>query len=377
MKNKYEIMMLKKHNIQNQIINNNVNNNNNNSKLGYSFSSTNISSLKDYSMKQENKKKLIHSNSSDFYNKNKYEKIIIIYEKKLNLILNKLLTESKEAINKEKLILSLKADLNYHKKINKDLKAYLSHYKKITSNAKKNYFDIINFKNNLKIEYKDNMKIINDYDYQINEKYNIEKNVKKLNEKLNEKKTEKTILNECYNELLKNIENHVKKYNIITEKLKENNNKNNKLYEDILNEDKNFVKKYYELFERYKKLEKYYNEIINNKNNYKINKERERLKQIKENNDYNIFWKEKEIKQENLKIKINNYHRVINNERIKKNNEKIKKEHDKFFGKYFAKKISERRKLSKNDSNGSTLLNSSRKTKYKSADSSILSIYYQ
>ena len=373
MKNKYEIMMLKKHNIHNQIINNSMNNNN--SKLSYSLSSTNISNIKDFIMKQNNKKKLNHCNSSDFYNTNKFEKTTIVYENKLNFILNKLLNESKETINKEKLILSLKADLNYHKKINKDLNSYLTHYKKITLNAKKNYFEILNFRKNLKLEYKESMEIIDDYDYQINEKYNIEKTKRKLNEKLKEKKAEKFKLNECYNEFLKKIENDVKKFNTTTEILKEYNNKNNKLYEDILNEDKNFVKKYYDLFEKYKKLEKYYNEIINNKNNYKINKERERLKQIKNNNENKIFWKEKEIKQENLKLKINNYHRVINNEIIKKNNEIIKKEQDKFFGKYFAKKINERKKLL--DSNVSTFLNSSRKTKYKSADSSVLSIYYQ
>ena len=373
MKNKYEIMMLKKHNIHNQIINNKMNNNN--LKLGYSLSSTNISYLKDFTLKQNNKTKLMHCNSSDFYNTNKFEKTTIVYENKLKFMLNKLLNESKETINKEKLILSLQADLNYHKKINKDLNSYLTHYKKITLNAKKNYFEILNFRKNLKLEYKEYMEIINDYDYQINEKYNIEKTKRKLNEKLNEKNAENFKLNECYNEFLINIKNDVKKFNTITEILKEYNNKNNELYEDILNEDKNFMKKYYDLFEKYKKLEKYYNEIINNKNNYKINKERERLKQIKNNNENKIIWKEKEIKQENLKLKINNYHRIINNERIKKNNENFKKEQDKFFGKYFAKKINERRKLL--DSNVSTLLNSSRKTKYKSADSSVLSIYYQ
>ena len=54
MKNKYEIIVLKKHNIHNQIINNKMNNNN--SKLSYSLSSTNISNIKDYIMKQDNKK---------------------------------------------------------------------------------------------------------------------------------------------------------------------------------------------------------------------------------------------------------------------------------------------------------------------------------
>jgi hypothetical protein len=183
---------------------------------------------------------------------------------------NELIQNTKKFFSKKTLILSLRGDLEYHKKVNDDYIAYERYTTDLCRCFKKNFEDIYIYKVSLTKELKDFIKLLNDYEeakkelikekkliiqsnddiikYKLEEQNKLNKEFTKLNEDLEKQNlTLKDLNNILKNSLtlnennLKSLQNEELKYN---EKLEKLENAYKKLiskfnyYEDVMNNER-------------------------------------------------------------------------------------------------------------------------------------------
>ena len=216
---------------------------------------------------------------------------------------NELIQNTKKFFSKKTLILSLRGDLEYHKKVNDDYIAYERYTTDLCRCFKKNFEDIYIYKVSLTKELKDFIKLLNDYEeakkelikekkliiqsnddiikYKLEEQNKLNKEFTKLNEDL-----------EKQNLTLKDLNNILK--NSLT--LNENNLKS------LQNEELKYNEKLEKLENAYKKLISkfnYYEDVMNNERQKKYGDNE--IKDKEEKNEANIKLKEETLKNNYLK----------------------------------------------------------------------------
>ena len=216
---------------------------------------------------------------------------------------NELIQNTKKFFSKKTLILSLRGDLEYHKKVNDDYIAYERYTTDLCRCFKKNFEDIYIYKVSLTKELKDFIKLLNDYEeakkelikekkliiqsnddiikYKLEEQNKLNKEFTKLNEDL-----------EKQNLTLKDLNNILK--NSLT--LNENNLKS------LQNEELKYNEKLEKLENAYKKLISkfnYYEDVMNNERQKKYGDNE--IKEKEEKNEANIKLKEETLKNNYLK----------------------------------------------------------------------------
>jgi hypothetical protein len=173
----------------------------------------------------------------------------ILHTKKNNLKRTKtLLNEINKTITKESLIIQLRNEFNYIKMLNQSYKDYLTIIKKIKETYLKNKKAIIEYNNFLRATYKENVKIIDKYEYKIEIIKSDKKNIIKTNEEiLKIKNDEIKILNEKLIEFQTKVDMNIG--------VLEKQRKIRKSLEDqLLNDRKEFMKKEEKDEKKYKVL---------------------------------------------------------------------------------------------------------------------------
>ena len=264
----------------------------------------------------------------------------MLHTKKDNLKKTKaLLTEINRIISKESLIIQLRTEFNYIKMLNQSYKDYLTIIKKIKETYLKNKKAIIEYNNFLRATYKENVKIIDKYEYKIEIIKSDKKNIIKTNEEiLKIKNDEIKILNEKLIEFQTKVDMNIG--------VLEKQRKIRKSLEDqLLNDRKDFMKKEQNDEKKIKKvkakikflndMEKYLQMQLNDDDlnpNNKLNElEDDELKVNKiimiENK--NIQLKEEQLKNEHLMDKVKDLSARISNistiDESNRNEVKIKK----------------------------------------------------
>ena len=119
---------------------------------------------------------------------------------------NELVSNTQKSISKKSIILSLREDLEYHKKINESYKAYEKYAEDLCKTYKKNYDDIFIYKNDLTEDLKDFIQMLKEYEenqidlvkekklirqsnediikFKLEEQTNLDKKILKLNQDL-------------------------------------------------------------------------------------------------------------------------------------------------------------------------------------------------
>ena len=119
---------------------------------------------------------------------------------------NELVSNTQKSISKKSIILSLREDLEYHKKVNESYKAYEKYAEDLCKTYKKNYDDIFIYKNDLTEDLKDFIQMLKEYEenqidlvkekklikqsnediikFKLEEQTNLDKKILKLNQDL-------------------------------------------------------------------------------------------------------------------------------------------------------------------------------------------------
>jgi len=164
-----------------------------------------------------------------------------------------LLTEIKNILNKEKLIIQLRAEFNYIKNLNNNYQNYLSHIKQLTQTYLKNKNKIEEYANETRASEKEYVKIIDKFEDNISNLKSEKQNLIKTNEAIMKMKND---INNTLNVKLLEIQT---KINTNLDELYKINSKKEKLETQYLNEKKEFLKKEEKEEKKYKILQQKYN----------------------------------------------------------------------------------------------------------------------
>ncbi len=237
---------------------------------------------------------------------NRIRQTINSYNIKNIKLSNELVNNTKKVISKKSLIISLREDLEYHKKVNDSYIAYEKYATDLCNDYKKNFEDIYIYKVNLTRELKDFIELMKEYEetekvlinekelikqsnediikFKLEEQKNLEKKISKLNEDLDKQ-----------NISLKDL-NAILKLNM---SLNQNN------YLNLQNEELKYKEKLETLENAYKKLihkYNYYQDMTTLE--YKKKFANENLNKSEEANEASIKLKEESIKNNYLKNQI-------------------------------------------------------------------------
>ena len=160
------------------------------------------------------------------------------YNDKSKLTAAKLIKKENLKNAKENIIISLREDLEYQKKINSHYLLYKQYATDISNYYKQNFDEIFKFKSDLRDDLSDFVKVIEGYEEQI-KKYNKEKDimVKTNNDIIKYKNNEKEKLNETINTLNNDLEKQKNKLDKINETLDEFKTQNEAYIERLNNNE--------------------------------------------------------------------------------------------------------------------------------------------
>ena len=274
----------------------------------------------------------------------------------------KLIKEENLKNAKENIIISLREDLEYHKKINRHYLLYKQYATDISNYYKQNFDEIFKFKADLRSDLSDFIKIVEEYEEKI-KKYNKEKDtmVKTNNDIIRYKNNEREKLNETINKLNNDLEKQKNKLDKINETLNEFKEQNETYLDKLNNNELEYLTQYENLNNKYQKLKMQYDLYFN----MEIKKRKLEL----DYNNTNLFKEEKDNVNLKLQDKLcqNNFLKEIANEIKKQINEIESINHKsaedeqliKFLGKVFYNKVKQRQeekekkknKIEKNKSN--------------------------
>ena len=274
----------------------------------------------------------------------------------------KLIKEENLKNAKENIIISLREDLEYHKKINRHYLLYKQYATDISNYYKQNFDEIFKFKADLRSDLSDFIKIVEEYEEKI-KKYNKEKDtmVKTNNDIMRYKNNEREKLNETINKLNNDLEKQKNKLDKINETLNEFKEQNETYLDKLNNNELEYLTQYENLNNKYQKLKMQYDLYFN----MEIKKRKLEL----DYNNTNLFKEEKDNVNLKLQDKLcqNNFLKEIANEIKKQINEIESINHKsaedeqliKFLGKVFYNKVKQRQeekekeknKIEKNKSN--------------------------
>ena len=267
------------------------------------------------------------------------------YNDKSKLTAAKLIKEENLKNAKENIIISLREDLKYHKKVNRDYLLYKQYATDLSNYYKQNFDEIFKFKSDLREDLSDFIKVVEGYEEQI-KKYNKEKDamVKTNNDIMRYKNNEKEKLNETINKLNNDLDKQKNILDKINETL-DGFKTQNETYIDKLNSNElEYLTQYENLNNKYQKLKMQYDLYFNmemkkrkleldfqNNNLYKEEKNNVNLK-LQDKICQNIYLKEiaNEIRKQIDEIE-SIYHKSAEDEQLIK-----------FLGKVFYNKVKKR-----------------------------------
>ena len=267
------------------------------------------------------------------------------YNDKSKLTAAKLIKEENLKNAKENIIISLREDLKYHKKVNRDYLLYKQYATDLSNYYKQNFDEIFKFKSDLREDLSDFIKVVEGYEEQIR-KYNKEKDamVKTNNDIMRYKNNEKEKLNETINKLNNDLDKQKNILDKINETL-DGFKTQNETYIDKLNSNElEYLTQYENLNNKYQKLKMQYDLYFNmemkkrkleldfqNNNLYKEEKNNVNLK-LQDKICQNIYLKEiaNEIRKQIDEIE-SIYHKSAEDEQLIK-----------FLGKVFYNKVKKR-----------------------------------
>jgi len=267
------------------------------------------------------------------------------YNNKSKSTAAKLIKEEHLKNAKENIIISLREDLEYHKKINRHYLLYKQYATDISNYYKQNCDEILKFKADLCTDLKDFVKVIEGYEGQI-KKYNKERDtmIKTNNDIIKYKCSEKEKMNETINKLNYDLEIQKNKLDKINSTLNEFKAQNETYFDRLNNNELKYLEQFENLNDKYKKLKEQYDIYFN--------MEIKRRKLELGFQDSNLCKEEKDNINLKLQDKIcqNNFLKEIANEIKKQINEIESINHRtaeeeqliKFLGKVFYNKVKKR-----------------------------------
>ena len=267
------------------------------------------------------------------------------YNNKSKSTATKLIKEEHLKNAKENIIISLREDLEYHKKINRHYLLYKQYATDISNYYKQNCDEILKFKSDLCTDLKDFVKVIEGYEGQI-KKYNKERDtmIKTNNDIIKYKCSEKEKMNETINKLNYDLEIQKNKLDKINSTLNEFKAQNETYFDRLNNNELKYLEQFENLNDKYKKLKEQYDIYFN--------MEIKRRKLELGFQDSNLCKEEKDNINLKLQDKIcqNNFLKEIANEIKKQINEIESINHRtaeeeqliKFLGKVFYNKVKKR-----------------------------------
>jgi DNA-binding XRE family transcriptional regulator len=258
----------------------------------------------------------------------------------------KLIKAENNNIAKESVILSLREDLDYHKHVNKNYNIYKKYATDICDYYKQNFEEIFQYKSNLSNDLKDFIKLIDNYEEEIEKcKNDRQTTIKTSEDIIKYKKSEKEKMGERLRKLNYDLEKQDKKLNNITNLLKEYQEQNENYLDRLSNCELSHMEKYEILEDKYNKLVakyKFYTDREMKKRKIELEykdknlcKEEEDLADLKlqDNLIKNVFLREiaDEIKKQINEIELVNQKYLEEQELLK------------FLGKVFYNKVKQRR----------------------------------
>ena len=233
-----------------------------------------------------------------------------------------LMTEIKNVINKENLIIQLREEFNYIKNLNNNYQNYLSHIKELTQIFLKNKKEIEKYANETRASEKEYVKIIDKFEDDISILKSEKQNIIITNEAIIKGKND---INNTLNVKLLEIQAKINKN---LDELYKINSKTEKLNTQYLNERKEFMKKeeleekkYNILQQKHKLLSQFLSSLSHKSYIYELYPEekptelenKNLAESILETENRNIKLKEEEIKNQNLKDTVKNLSSRITN----------------------------------------------------------------
>ena len=219
---------------------------------------------------------------------------------------NELVSNTQKSLSKKNLILSLREDLEYHKKINENYKSYEKYADDLCKCYKKNFDDIFIYKKDLTEDLKDFIKMLKDFEVDEKDLINQKRMIKQSNEDIIKYKLEEQInLNKKIIQLNQDLEKQSITLKDLNAILKSNLSMNQNNLINLQNEELKYKDKLEMLENAYKKLiyrYNYYQDLITLETKRKFINENSN---IDETNEASIKLKEETIKNNYLKKEIN------------------------------------------------------------------------
>jgi len=219
---------------------------------------------------------------------------------------NELVSNTQKVISKKSIILSLREDLEYHKKINESYKAYEKYAGDLCKTYKKNFDDIFIYKNDLTEDLKDFINMLKEYEVSQVDLANEKRLIKQSNEDIIKYKLEEQ--NNLNKKIVK-LNQDLEKQNITLKDLnailKSNLSMNHNNLMNLQNEELKYKDKLESLENAYKKLiykYNYYQDMTTMERKKKFASENSDDKE--ETNEASIKLKEETIKNNYLKKEI-------------------------------------------------------------------------
>lgn len=294
---------------------------------------------------------------SDFKVRSKINEILNFvsdYNKKSKSTAAKLIKEVHSKNAKESIILLLREDLQYHKKINKSYLLYKQYATDILNYYKQNYEEITKYKMDLRTDLQDFITVVERFEDQIKQ-YNKEREmmIKTNNDIIKYKNQEKEKLNARINILNNDLEKQKIKLDSINETFNDYQTQNENYIEKLNKSELNFLEQFEDLESKYKRLKAQYEMYFN--------MEMKRRKNELDLRDDNLCREEKDMADLKLQDKIvhNNFLKEMVEEiksqikEIEDMNKRSEEEEQmiRFLGKAFYNKVKQRREEKANNTN--------------------------
>ena len=294
---------------------------------------------------------------SDFKVRSKINEILNFvsdYNKKSKSTAAKLIKEVHSKNAKESIILLLREDLQYHKKINKSYLLYKQYATDILNYYKQNYEEITKYKMDLRTDLQDFITVVERFEDQIKQ-YNKEREmmIKTNNDIIKYKNQEKEKLNARINILNNDLEKQKIKLDSINETFNDYQTQNENYIDKLNKSELNFLEQFEDLESKYKRLKAQYEMYFN--------MEMKRRKNELDLRDDNLCREEKDMADLKLQDKIvhNNFLKEMVEEiksqikEIEDMNKRSEEEEQmiRFLGKAFYNKVKQRREEKANNTN--------------------------
>ena len=294
---------------------------------------------------------------------------ISIYNKYSKSTSNKLITRECAINAKENIILALREDLEYHKKIKEQNQIYEQYAKDVSNYYKQNLEEICKYKSDLRDDLQEFVIVIEGYEAQI-EQCNIDReNMKRTNNQLIKyKEEEKEALNQRISLLDGDLSIQKAKLDEINSVLDSYRSQNDNYINELNKSELNYMKQYEFLEAKYKILKSQYDYYFDKeitKRKLELDLKNDNIGRD-EREKVNLALQDKIVKNIYLKEIANDIKRLINE--IEVANQKFQEEQKmiKFLGKAFYNKVQQRKeqkdkskdnKLNKNNKNNKININ--------------------